>query len=61
MARHDDGLSEETKATSRAARQYLASRGGKSCSDGQIADATGYDIDIVRDLLAAASVRIRCP
>jgi hypothetical protein len=48
MTNYDDGLSEETKAVYRAARQALTSSGGKSCSDEQIADATGYDIGLVR-------------
>ncbi|SDN47524.1 hypothetical protein SAMN05660642_04910 [Geodermatophilus siccatus] len=51
MADHDDGLSEETKAIYRAARQALASGGGRTCSDERIAEATGYDINLVRDRL----------
>lgn len=46
MTNHDDGLSEETRAVYRAARAALAS--GKSCSDEEIAEATGYDIGLVR-------------
>lgn len=51
MAHHDDGLADETKAIYRAARQLLASGGGKSCSDEEIAEATRYDIGLVRDRL----------
>lgn len=49
MTNYDDGLSEETKAVYRAAQEALAS--GKSCSDEEIAEATGYDIGLVRDRL----------